>query len=807
MTLQKQSMTEANHKASSPKSGMGNGITLKNFNSETRPIAISQLQTEIQRLYKENESLKEKCVLNEQNIENLTFDLQFYQSRCDQLSNKVHSELITFDKYQSDLMDLKQELLQKDSLMTHSTTLINLILKNTFVNIVTPNSNETTNMTTSGTSNNSNSNSNTKGNSNSSSNNSEEGTNANDKLLRLNYEKIDDILGWHNFLIKFHQCIECIDQFEKASHRSRQRLKNMISIHSEKLKNLNLRNITHVTLKEFSNKMKSSFDGILSEQHLKEFQLSTEKQKLLESTTVPSMKVNYSSYYNNHNNNYNNNHRHSHKSKHGRNQSHNNQYGTSSLYYTSPRHNRKLSRKSSINSVTATPLSNMRQNSQSLSLSNFNLQKLGSMTNVTNTTHNKSMTYGGMNNNNNNYSNGNGNGNSTRESNTMNNNAGNNNGSFFDTVPPPSIHVPHSHNNYLSHHARHASNSSIGSVTGNPSLHSMSPSMENLHNLASISDNFNSDANNFPDQHNRKRSLSLKGSGLRVVNSSDDEGGLPTDRDSKAVITPLVASTGSNAGYESDNGLSSLPEHRGVDSESEMKATVKLNPSVLKGKNGKNNGNDSNNNNNNGGAKNALSSLDKYLQPFKSKKKSTNKNKDKGNKTRKSNNNGKKSQQDEQQPFGPPQHPPPQPPMASSNSSNSNNNKYTHGSVHSNKRHPGIVIDNNEYNTSRTPKHRYNNSNSMSSVISHTVSNISGFDSVVMEDGLLENDDTQFDDVVPGLQLTPSPTPSQNGDDINYDNNNNNNIGNKQVRFTEKLEDAQPASSLSVDVMNFFSMT
>ena len=205
------------------------GDNSKNNGNNNNYVTMSQLQTEIQRLHKENETLKAKCDANDQTIENMTFDLQFYQSRCEQLSNKLDSELITFDKYQSDLMDLKQELLHKDALMTQSSTIVNLVLKNTCINTEMSNNNGNDQKTN-----------------NESNNNNNE---AKDSILRLSYDKIDDILSWHNFMIKFQQCVDLLDQYERASHRSRQRLKNMISIHSEKLKNLNLRNISHVTLK------------------------------------------------------------------------------------------------------------------------------------------------------------------------------------------------------------------------------------------------------------------------------------------------------------------------------------------------------------------------------------------------------------------------------------------------------------------------------------------------------------------------------------------------------------------------------
>lgn len=102
-----------------------------------------------------------------------------------------------------------------------------------------------------------------------------------DVQLRLSDERIDDLLCWHNFQLRFYQCLDIIEGYQLSSQRSRIRMRNVVSMLGEKIKSLNINDLEPLTLIVLSRDLKKSFESIASEQHLKEFELSTHKQRLL----------------------------------------------------------------------------------------------------------------------------------------------------------------------------------------------------------------------------------------------------------------------------------------------------------------------------------------------------------------------------------------------------------------------------------------------------------------------------------------------------------------------------------------------
>lgn len=63
-------------------------------------------------------------------------------------------------------------------------------------------------------------------------------------VLRLDAVKINELVTWHNYARKFHLAMELLAEYELSSRRSRSRMKNVVSMLGEKVKALNVTNLT-----------------------------------------------------------------------------------------------------------------------------------------------------------------------------------------------------------------------------------------------------------------------------------------------------------------------------------------------------------------------------------------------------------------------------------------------------------------------------------------------------------------------------------------------------------------------------------
>lgn len=63
-------------------------------------------------------------------------------------------------------------------------------------------------------------------------------------LLRLNAVKIAELVSWNDYAAKFYLAMELLAEYELSSRRSRSRMKNVVSMLGEKVKALNVTNLT-----------------------------------------------------------------------------------------------------------------------------------------------------------------------------------------------------------------------------------------------------------------------------------------------------------------------------------------------------------------------------------------------------------------------------------------------------------------------------------------------------------------------------------------------------------------------------------
>ena len=68
--------------------------------------------------------------------------------------------------------------------------------------------------------------------------------NINRSIMRINALKTSELVAWYNYLNKFYHSIDVLNEYELSAARLRSRMKNVVSMLGEKVKSLNIHNIT-----------------------------------------------------------------------------------------------------------------------------------------------------------------------------------------------------------------------------------------------------------------------------------------------------------------------------------------------------------------------------------------------------------------------------------------------------------------------------------------------------------------------------------------------------------------------------------
>lgn len=105
-------------------------------------------------------------------------------------------------------------------------------------------------------------------------------------MIRLDALKVSELLSWHNYSTKFYLSMDILSEYEGASRRARSRMKNVVSMLGEKVKSLNIHNLTPSELVALSRDLKQSYETISSEQHLKEYELQNQRREFMKHTPM-----------------------------------------------------------------------------------------------------------------------------------------------------------------------------------------------------------------------------------------------------------------------------------------------------------------------------------------------------------------------------------------------------------------------------------------------------------------------------------------------------------------------------------------
>ena len=250
-----------------------------NRNSLKNNVEIKHIIKENEQLSFDNNQLKKKQNKLIDEISQLQLNILYYKTRYKALESKYDLETFNYDKYYSNISDLKEQIIHKQSIINYSSQIINSLLKNTIcdlipyqisLNEIEGKHNLLTNNKYSITRN----------------------------IIRLDALKVSELLSWYNYSNKFYSAIEIITQYELISKRSRSRMKNVVGLLGEKVKSLNIHNLTPSQLISLSRDLKQSYESISSQQHLKEYELSNQRKQFMQQSSLNNI--------NNNNNNNNN---------------------------------------------------------------------------------------------------------------------------------------------------------------------------------------------------------------------------------------------------------------------------------------------------------------------------------------------------------------------------------------------------------------------------------------------------------------------------------------------------------------------
>jgi len=229
------------------------------------------INSEQQQLISDNQRLHEQHTKLLQEKITLDLNLSYYQMRCKVLQTQVDSDAFDHDRYQLQLGELKEQLLHKDTMLASHSFLVDSLLKQTVAEFIPY----------------------------SSAMNEAEGGNHNEytyhqhtlqrNVIRLDALKTSELSTWFSYAQKFFATMEMLSEHESISRRQRLRVKNVVNMLGEKIKALNVDNLSQTELVTLSRDLKQAYDVISSEQHMKEYELSMQRKELLRNMPMTTM--------------------------------------------------------------------------------------------------------------------------------------------------------------------------------------------------------------------------------------------------------------------------------------------------------------------------------------------------------------------------------------------------------------------------------------------------------------------------------------------------------------------------------------
>jgi len=224
--------------------------------------ALKHMVKENEQLSAENNELKQKQNALVNDLAALQLNIQYFKTRYEALQNQFDLVTFDYDKYTANLQELKEQLLHKQHVIDYTTKIVDSLLKNTVCDLI-PYSVPL---------------------------NEVEGQH-NDfthkqhalrrSIIRLDALKVSELVTWFNYANKFYSVMDILSEYELISRRERSRMKNVVSMLGEKVKALNVRNISPSQLVALSRDLKQSYESISSEVHLKEYELSAKRKEFL----------------------------------------------------------------------------------------------------------------------------------------------------------------------------------------------------------------------------------------------------------------------------------------------------------------------------------------------------------------------------------------------------------------------------------------------------------------------------------------------------------------------------------------------
>eukprot|EP01084_Bolivina_argentea_P000626 1163_1 len=229
-------------------------------------VELKQIRKDNERLSTHNAELITKHNKLMDKIAAMQLAMEYSKTRYKTLQSKYDLETFNYDKYQADIGALKEQILQKENIIDHSHQIVNSLLKNTISDLIPYNEplNEIEG-----------------------SHNAVTHKHSIDRsLIRMDALKISELIAWQNYATKFHLAMDLLSEYELTSRRSRNRMKNVVFMLGEKVKSLNIHNLTPSELIHLSRDLKQSFESIASEQHLKEYELSNSRKEFMKHKTL-----------------------------------------------------------------------------------------------------------------------------------------------------------------------------------------------------------------------------------------------------------------------------------------------------------------------------------------------------------------------------------------------------------------------------------------------------------------------------------------------------------------------------------------